>query len=255
MPAQYAHYRFGKLLLPTLPSDVRQCIQRFRRMYDVGLQGPDPFFYYNPFWTTAPGQLGHTFHAQSGREFFTAACVAADSEAAMAYLYGLLGHYCLDSLVHPYIQQLVDIGEANHVALEFDFERALLAADGNPSPATYDIGKRLKLTRGECMTAAAMYPGATGGNVSRSLKVMGIARKILASSNRAGWEKLLKRIDPSLCDHFIPAEENPDYTLYLRELKGLYQQAMENYPILLAQLQALKQKEIPLGADFDPTFG
>ena len=38
MPAGYAHYRFGKLLLPHLPADVRQTIQRFRRMYDAGLQ-------------------------------------------------------------------------------------------------------------------------------------------------------------------------------------------------------------------------
>ena len=66
MPASYAHYRFGKLLLPSLPVHVRQTIQRFRRMYDMGLQGPDFFFYYNPFLHTATGELGRVFHRQTG---------------------------------------------------------------------------------------------------------------------------------------------------------------------------------------------
>lgn len=41
MPASYAHYRFGKQVLPALPAEIRQNIQRFRRLYDMGLQGPD----------------------------------------------------------------------------------------------------------------------------------------------------------------------------------------------------------------------
>ena len=53
MTANYAHYRFGKQLLPQLPADVRQCIQRFRRMYDMGLHGPDIFFYHNPLMKSA----------------------------------------------------------------------------------------------------------------------------------------------------------------------------------------------------------
>ena len=97
MPASYAHYRFGKQVLPTLPADVRQCIQRFRRLYDMGLQGPDFFFYYNPVMKTAVGGLGEHFHSQTGQVFFDHACKAASSEAARAYLYGLLCHYCLDS--------------------------------------------------------------------------------------------------------------------------------------------------------------
>ena len=121
MPATYAHYRFGKLLLPTLPGDVRQCIQRFRRMYDLGLQGPDFFFFYNPFVKTATGTLGSVFHHQTGQEFFPTACKAATSDAARAYLYGLLGHYCLDSICHPFVNRLVTIGEAQHILLESEF--------------------------------------------------------------------------------------------------------------------------------------
>ena len=173
MPAAYAHYRFGKLLIPQLPSEVRQRVQRFRRLYDVGLQGPDIFFYHNILRKTAIGDLGNVFHKQSGAEFFSRSCEQIDSEAAQAYLYGLLAHYCLDMLCHPFIEKLVSIGEARHIALESEFERVLMANDGIANPHTHDRGQYIRLTRGECMTVAAFFSPATGGDVSRCVRFFG----------------------------------------------------------------------------------
>ena len=48
MPAIYAHHRFGNLILPGLPADVRGAIMRNRSLFDAGLQGPDFLFYYKP---------------------------------------------------------------------------------------------------------------------------------------------------------------------------------------------------------------
>lgn len=255
MPASYAHYRFGKRLLPTLPSHVRQTIQRFRRMYDLGLQGPDFFFYYNPFMSTVTGQLGTAFHQQSGQEFFSKACKAASSEAAEAYLYGLLAHYCLDSVCHPFINQLVTIGEAEHVALESEFDRFLLVRDREPSPHTFDMSKFFRVTRGECMTVANFYPGSTGSKVSRSIRFMGLFTKLLCHPNQKLRTAVLKRTKPSLISYSIPAEENPALAIYVRELHDLYSQAMERYPILLQQLLEHLRKEEPFGDDFSQSFG
>ena len=255
MPANYAHYRFGKLALPALPAEARQCIGRFRRMYDIGLHGPDILFYYNPVMDTPVGQLGHSYHTYSGQKFFEQACKQADSEAARAYLYGLLGHYCLDSLCHPYVNQLVDIGEVRHIALESQLERRLLEADGEASPATFDMSKRLRLTRGECMTVAQFYPPATGANISRSMKLMAMCTHFLASPKRAQREKLLGRIKPELCDIFIPEKENEDMTLYVDELVELYGQALERYPRMLEALMAHMKNGAALGEDYAPTFG
>lgn len=255
MPASYAHYRFGKRLLPTLPSHVRQTIQRFRRMYDLGLQGPDFFFYYNPFMSTVTGQLGTAFHQQSGQEFFSKACKAASSEAAEAYLYGLLAHYCLDSVCHPFINQLVTIGEAEHVALESEFDRFLLVRDREPSPHTFDMSKFFRVTRGECMTVANFYPGSTGSKVSRSIRFMGLFTKLLCHPNQKLRTAVLKKTKPSLISYSIPAEENPALAIYVRELHDLYSQAMERYPILLQQLLEHLRKEEPFGDDFSQSFG
>lgn len=252
MPASYAHYRFGKLLLPNLPSDVRQTIQRFRRMYDLGLQGPDFFFYYNILMKTSTGSLGSTFHRQTGQEFFPVACKAATSDAAKAYLYGLLGHYCLDSTCHPFVNQLARIGEAKHVPLESEFERFLLARDGEASPQTFDMRKYLRLTRGECMTVADFYPGTTGGKVFRSVRSMAFLTGILV---HPGNGPILRKYIPSLWEHSIPAQENPELAPYIPELHDLYGQALERYPELLSQLTAYLQSGTDLGEDFAPDFG
>lgn len=255
MPASYAHYRFGKHLLPSLPEPERQCIQHFRRMFDVGLQGPDLFFYYNPCVKTAVGALGDKFHAMTGRELFPAACAVADTEAGRAYLYGLLGHYCLDSVCHPFVRRLNDIGEAAHVPLESEFERFLLVQDKHPAPHTYDISKKLRLTRGECMTVARFYPPASEMQVAMSLKSMTVSTKFLASPNWKWREALLKRVKPSLLAHRIPREENPELALYVRQLKELYDRAAEKYPGMLARLTAHMETGEPLGEDFSLDFG
>lgn len=255
MPASYAHYRFGKRLLPSLPSDVRQCVQRFRRMYDMGLQGPDFFFYYNPFLNTSTGELGKVFHRQTGQEFFPVACKAATSDAARAYLYGLLGHYCLDSICHPFINQLVTIGEAQHVPLESQFERFLLVLDKEPSPATYDRSKNFRLTRGECMSVSAFYPGSSGGKVFRSIRLMAFLTKLLASPGLQRNISLIQKVIPDLLAHRIPAEEADELALYTAELHDLYGQALERYPQMLAQVTRHLQTGEAFGEDFSANFG
>ncbi len=254
MPAFYAHYRFGKQLLSTLPPDVKQCIHRFRRLYDMGLQGPDLFFYYNPVIKTQVGDLGGTFHRQSGQEFFTRACAQATSEAARSYLYGLLGHYCLDSGCHPYVNQVVEQGQARHIALESEFDRYLMAADGIAAPHAQDHSGKVKLTRGECVTVAAFYPPATPGSVHRSVRNMAWCLCFL-SGDRDKREKLLKRIRPSLCDSLVPRESVPEYQRMDSELLARFNRCQKHYLTLLEQLTAHMADQTPLGEDFQSSFG
>ena len=256
MPAYYAHYRFGKQVLPSLPADVRQCIQRFRRMYDMGLHGPDIFFYYyNPLNKAVGADLARAFHRQSGREFFTRACAQAQSEAALAYLYGLLAHYCLDSTCHPFVHKMVDIGEARHVALESEFERYLMAKDGIAAPHTHNRGEKLKLTRGECMTVAGFYPPASGGNVIRSVRNMAFSLKFLASPSRDRNRLILEKLSPALTDQLIPEAPVEDFTFMIGELQTLYDEAAARFPELLDMLKNHMQTGQALTDAFETPFG
>ena len=254
MPAFYAHYRFGKQILSGLSPDVHQCIQRFQRLFDIGLQGPDFFFYYNPIMKTTVGSLGGTFHSQSGQEFFTRAAAQANSEAARAYLYGLLGHYCLDSTCHPFVDKMDADGKARHVALESEFDRYLMEKDGLASPHTQDLSSHAKLTRGECVTVADFFPPAAPSHVNQSVHFMAFSLRFLSGKNRKWVRSLLNKIKPSLCDSLIPEAPVEDYARMDSELLARFNRAAKQYPVLLEQLTAHIHTGEPLGEDFALNF-
>lgn len=253
MASTYAHHRLGKQLLPALPGDVKQCITRFRRMYDMGLQGPDFFFYHNPFMKTKAGELGYRFHGQSGKVFFEQACKAANSEAARAYLYGLLAHYCLDSVSHPFIKEKEKSGEGRHAPMEKEFDRYLMAMDGLESPHTQDLGKMIRLTRGECVTVAAFYPPATPNQVNQSVKFMAVSLSFLAKKKRSFLGKIL--LSPGLLENAIPEEADKNAQLINSELLARFNWCLRDYPRLLEQLENHRKTGTELGEEFAPAFG
>lgn len=255
MPASYAHYRFGREVLKAMPEEARQCVHRFRRMYDVGLYGPDIFFFYNPLMKNPAWEINRSYHAKTGQALFPAACAQARSEAARAYLYGLLAHYCLDAACHPFVQQKADSGEAGHALLEAEFDRYLMALDKIPQPHLYDQSPRMKLTRGECMTVAGFYPPAQGGMVSLSVKNMARMYKFLSGTGRDRGERLFKRFKTSFCAFLIPKEPIGEYARMDSELLARFNRAVRQYPALLAQLQAHTKTGEPLGEAFAPDFG
>lgn len=255
MPSNFAHYRFGKLAFPSLPPEARGCIQRFRRLYDMGQQGPDFFFYCNPLWETASVRLGHSYHQQTGQEFFTKAWNLASTEAAKAYLYGVLGHYCLDSSCHPYVNKVVDAGEANHIALESEFDRYLMAMDGIQDPATYDMSDKIRLTRGECVTVAFLYPPATPGSVHRGVAIMRMAIHYLAGKNQERVKKQLNLVKPSLQTKLVPSQPIAEYARMDSELLARFNRALRAYPQMVQQLLDLAGEEGALDESFAGTFG
>ena len=258
MPGNYAHYRFGLLTVEKLSPSFRRPVQRFRRFFDVGLHGPDIFFHHNPFWGNSVTRMGSHFHQQTGREFFTAACAAwktAPSEAATAYLYGLLGHYCLDSLCHPYVNEKEAAGLVRHPELETDFDRHLLRLDGKVPAHLQSCSAHMKLTRGECVTAAQFFPMTTPAQVRTSVANMARYARLLAHKKRKLLEAVLKLTNQNVRDHVMMTRANPRCESMIPELMALYNQALEQYPVMLAQLDDHLQNGTPLGELFDKTFG
>ena len=260
MPGSYAHYRFGCQLLPTLPANIRRPVQRFRRMFDMGLHGPDLFFYHNIFVDDSLKKLGQKLHHMTGREFFTLVCRRLrleSSEAGQAYLYGLLAHYCLDSLCHPRIQEVTADGTIGHIELETEFDRYLLALDGEASPATFDGSRHMRLTKGECVTVAALYPAVTPANVLQSTNTFSAVTKLLATpgtNRRAMMRKAADKVAAKFSPFIMADQPNENCAHLDEDLKKLYDEAAALYPVLLEQLTAHMTYNASLGEQFDKTF-
>lgn len=258
MPSAYAHYRFGREALSRLPRDLSRMLQRFPQLYNMGLQGPDFFFYHNPLMHTATGALASHYHSQSGKEFFENSLrilKGSPSEGARAYLYGVLGHYCLDSVCHPTVKAIAAEGKIGHMELETEFDRFLFEKDGKLPADTQSMARYLKLTRGECVTVAQFYPPAAPGAVNASVRHMAWVDRLATAKNRK-LAAALMGVGGEIGRQMVKAQFANENCSHLDEpLLALYTQALETYPVLAAQLTEAMEKGTPLDDAFSPVFG
>ena len=261
MPANYAHYRFGSRMLSAMPGDIQRTAKRFRRLYDVGLHGPDIFFYNNLLRPTKNGSLGSRLHKQTGRECFSRICRSIrlePSQGAEAYLYGALCHYALDSVCHPFVWEQDSNGIAEHIALETEFDRFLLDMDGKQPPETQDLSRHLHLEQKECALVARLYSGVTEKTVVAALRNMTLATKTLTMENAGGRQLLEKGLGLAGQKYrgFVMTKgPNPQCSALDAPLLELYNKAEEKFPDLLMQLCAHLTYNAPLGEDFALPFG
>lgn len=261
MPSIYAHYRFGARLLPTLPRDVQLTIKRYRRLFDVGLHGPDLFYYYNPLVKTAIGDLGNKFHAQTGAEFFGRVCrmlVLSPSDPGMAYLYGVLAHYCLDSVCHPFVNAQVEARTAPHVDLESEFERYLLTLDDKVPVGEQDLSLHIQLTPGEAETVAEFYKPAKARHIAAGVKNMALLTKLLIlpeGNRRKALTQAMKLASPDNLGMILPLQPDPRCAHLDGEFMELYTKAEQAFPELLRQVQEHMSHNVPFGSEFSVNFG
>lgn len=261
MPSAYAHYRFGVTLLPQMPGDVRRTIQRFRRLFDAGLHGPDIFYYQIPVVGSGNRFLGIRFHEQTGRDFFQRCCRGARlerSEAAQAYLYGVLCHYCLDSRLHPLVSRSATESGPSHQRIEAEFDRFLLELDGKVPPCAQDLSPHMKLTPGEWETVAKCYPPATARTVRDSLQNMARLTKLMAApegARRSLVGKSISLLDKDLSESMIATTPDPACAAINEALMEQYNAAAAAFPGMLSQLQAHLTYSAAFEEEFDAPFG
>lgn len=257
LPSVYAHFRFGDQAAKTLPEPLRRSIQRFPQLFSLGVHGPDFFFFYQPLFSTQMGSLGGWFHALTGREFFQRAVLHwkdNPSEGATVYLYGVLCHFALDSACHPLIESASAGKTPGHTELETEFDRVLLTRDGKVPAYRQNLGKRVKLTWGECVTISGFYPPATPYTVRRSVRMMAAVCRIMTMNNRKLLQAIFRLGGEYASQMVMYSRPNHRCAAYIPQLDGLYAQALERLPGMAAQLDAYIRQGTPLGAEFDVNF-
>lgn len=255
MPSAYAHYRFGEQLLPKLPADIRTLLQRHRRLFDLGLQGPDFFFYYKLGKDTPVRHLARKYHHRTGVEVFSKICedLGHPTEEERAYLYGLLGHYCLDAVCHPIVCRVTGEDALTHNAMESEFERFLLEQSGVEKPHGYHRGATLRCSDGGAAVIGRFYPEAEPAQIKSALNTMGVVLGLLTIHPGAKIVlDLMGDPNPGLLMHKTP---DPVYAGYNRELLDGCHRALLVYPELLRQLHEHMVNGKALGKEFEPIFG
>lgn len=174
MPGFMTHYLFGIKNIKHLErtnecSMLRQSIDAYKTVFQLGLQGPDIFFYHlgSQLQRIHPGSIVHT---RSTGDFLKCLIEAAElfwdeheRQAARAYAAGFIGHYVLDLHMHPYVYcmtgagaVLKEKGYADHIGLESDIDAGLLMRYMRRLPSEFPYGKTIAFDGETRRTVAAI---------------------------------------------------------------------------------------------------
>lgn len=163
MPAMYAHYVFGNEALPQFDSSIKRIINNHRALYQLGLQGPDFYFFDQLFYLKRKSLalIGGALHNQSCESllrFFEGDGARRLDSASLAYVLGLIGHFSLDSTCHPHIDYWVKTLPYDHMRLETEFDRFLLERDGKEA-RSFRLGDCFASTKQQREVVAKLYDG------------------------------------------------------------------------------------------------
>lgn len=265
MPTTYAHYRFGTDVYKNLPRDLRESIRPHLGLFCIGLHGPDILFYYKALKKNPVSETGFAMHKRPGFEFFERAeeilhsVPSGEIAPSMAYLYGFLCHFALDSTCHPYVEQMAREVPLTHNAIESEFDRVLMEADGC-DPMRFRPVRHLKATRYHARIIAHFFPGLSQKQIYEAIRSQRRDLKLLAPKGVLPRRVLMALLRAVHCpraihDMIITPEVLPGSAPISARMKQLYETAIPLAVELIRNFQAYTEGTTPLDARLDHTFG
>ncbi len=112
MPSIVTHYLFSEEVKNSLPNNIQQKLTHSNNLYHIFAQSFDNLFYYNLLNLKSGKKIrnfGNTAQREKINEYFKNIILSLkelkmeQNQDALAYLYGSLTHYVLDSICHPFI--------------------------------------------------------------------------------------------------------------------------------------------------------
>ncbi len=183
MPAFLTHYACGIKGYHSLSAgELKTAVRQHTNVYNVGLAGPDLFFYSVVEMLRSGMTTGRMIHKFRTGLFFrnfyaqTEKLEGEEQQIARAYLAGFIGHYCLDTNAHALVYRIcTDPDEKKALGKHFRYEAAMdgmacrhiLGRDINDS---HQMGL-IKFTRQERCVVARVLSGAIRDTFGGEAKV------------------------------------------------------------------------------------
>ncbi len=155
MPGFTTHYILGMKAYNDMPANsLKAIIAKYRWLYQLGLQGPDMFFYYIPILRHRDYRnVGSYMHEHHISDFFDTYLRHMNTipskqqrEECLSYFCGYLCHYIGDSICHPYVYGRIGHDTEHpagrihgmHAALENDIDAILLMHYKHKKPSEFN---------------------------------------------------------------------------------------------------------------------
>lgn len=257
MPAIYAHHQFGEQVYAALDKSLQELIAPHKTAFQIGLQGPDVFFFYHPWKKNDLVAFGNGLHDKSARELFAQGLLLDRNSASYAYMMGVACHYALDSTCHPYVNQYEAETNILHIEIESEFEKMLLRRE-EKDPFTYRMDLLIPTDK---QTAEAIYLFYRMFDVERietALCWMQRFRKLFTEPCA-----IRQGIMNGILDLFgfgkfkgqiLQLKDNPHCAKSNAMLYQLWESAIPHAVSMLHELDLCKQNGTLLGERWDKTF-
>lgn len=175
MPSTYAHYRMGQEVRADVGECEKHVIEHALELFNIGLHGPDILFYYKPLKSNPVNRIGYGMHERSGQEFFERAAQVIRAhpgeDAYLAYLYGFLCHFALDTTCHGYIDEKIESSGVSHAEIEVEFDRMLMLTDGY-DPVRHHLTGHIVPSLENARIIREFFKGVTAEEVQKALAGM-----------------------------------------------------------------------------------
>lgn len=175
MPATYAHYVFGKEVQKGVSKDIRRIILEHKEVYLIGLHGPDILFYYKPLKKNPISTIGYQMHDEVAAGFFKQGrevirkLEGPEKEEAIAYMFGFVCHFMLDSECHGYIREKMKSSGITHAEIESEFDRALLVKAGK-NPIRECLVKHIVPGKKNAACIARFFKGVSAKEIQEAIR-------------------------------------------------------------------------------------
>lgn len=262
MPAVYAHHHFGHLVWEEMQGDLKEIIEKYYTQYQIGLQGPDIFFFCRP-WNGKVNHYGNHLHHISALPFFQHALKVVKEKgrdsAEYAYLLGFICHYILDSECHGYVEEMVQVTGAGHLEVEEEFEKKLLRMNGE-DPIAYPVGELIPTDDVTAQAIQAFYAkGITEEIVKLSLQDMCMMKKVFTAPGwiKQGFINGVMKVTGLSAKWKGLMNQRVDNLACIESNQGLYQRFLKAIPLAVEMSYSFDEslsKGRPLHQRFDRTF-
>ncbi len=259
MPTTYAHWRFGCDCIETLPENLKEVVHKHRELFDIGVHGPDIFFYDLRHGDVV--KYGYDTHYKPARDFFERAIKVykendEDKDAMLAYMLGFLSHFTLDSQCHGFVDRKKEVSGISHNKVESEYDAHLMRLDNKavnrvkraaslkPSKFTGRIMARFFPFDEETMYRTARWQRMIiGALVCRTNAKRTILYRTMEKMNKLDYRDLLVMTkEADICK---------DSNLRLDKLKAF---ALALYPELVEDLMKAINEDKALPEYFDHSF-
>lgn len=187
MPALYAHKRFGDAVMAELLGEVKEIIQKYPLQFRIGLQGPDPFFFYRPIVKNHVTALASEMHEENADAFFKQARKVIRKKGIhsreYAFILGFICHFSLDSECHPYVNKMVEEIGVGHMEIEGEFEKYLLRKDKKDA-LRHPIAKLIPTDIATVKAFKSFFTNISEAEIKESLVTYRIIKHVFTTSSK-----------------------------------------------------------------------